>query len=134
MPHPTYLRFKDERLAREWNSRYLSEWLRGVVLDLAERRHTLLKVDTVVTSIYRSRQENLAVGAGSQTHPEWRAVDVRVAPEFLTEEMRIRVALNEKYPTGVRSMPRVPPLDHGTALHYHVQETRAEHARNTKEK
>lgn len=124
--YPTYLRFKTDRIAKEWNDPKLGEFLRRVVLDVAERRWTLLKVDTVVTSIYRTRQENQAVGAGSQTHPEWRAVDVRVAPEFLTEEMRIRLAINEKYPTGVRGMPRVPPLDHGTALHYHVQRARSE--------
>lgn len=129
-----HLKFKDARLAREWEDKRLSDFLREIVSYLAEQRYSLLRIDSIVTSIYRTKQENVALDAGSQTHPEWRAVDVRVAPEFLVDEMGLRTQLLKRYPTDLKRMPRVSPLDHGTALHFHIQETRAEHAANVKEK
>lgn len=119
------LKFKSERVAKEWNDKQLPENLRRMVLDLAVRRETNLGEDTVVTCIWRSTRENKDVGGTSLTHVEWRAVDCRVNPERLQDEMNIRLAMCSQYPINGK-MPRIPPLDHGTALHYHVQVTRRE--------
>lgn len=119
------LRFKNDTVARHWKDPQLSEKLRGLVLDVTERRMALLKEDTVVTCIYRTFLENKALNSKSLTHVEWRAVDLRVNEERLKDEMSIRQAICEKYPISAK-MPRIPPLDHGTALHYHVQVSRAE--------
>jgi len=122
-----HLRFKSEREEREWAMEgKLCPKLIVVLADLVERRWTLLKQESVVTCIFRSFAENRGIGGTSNTHCEWRAVDIRVDPTQLFVEMAIRVALNERWPTGVAKMPRIPPLDHGTALHYHVQVTRDE--------
>jgi len=123
---PEGLQFKEPRMELEWQNEAISPLLRTVIVFLVERRLELVHRQTVVTGIWRTRAENKALGSGSMTHPEWRAIDLRAEWQVLPMEMEIRNAINKKFPTGHDKMPRVPPLDHGTGLHYHIQISRAE--------
>lgn len=121
------LKFKSTRQETEWLDKRVPAKLRDLVEILADKRWERLGHDTVVTDLYRTPAENAAAEATSQTHVEWRAADLRVDPTQLFAEMELRDWMNKNYPTGAEpKMPRVSPLDHGTALHYHVQVTKAE--------
>lgn len=125
-----HLGFKTKRVEDEWNSGRLCRRLVEVVEDLVKMRWERLGYETVITEIFRTVAENKALGAESLTHVEWRAADLHVDPTQLFAEMEIRVAMNKKWPTGAEpKMPRIPPLDHGTALHFHVQSPRSESLR-----
>lgn len=117
--------FKSPRLAEEWRSPLLPQLLRDLTLWLAARRLAGTGRRSVVTCIFRTFAENRALAAKSLTHVEWRAVDVRAVAAVLPFEERLRVEMTSRFPTGVK-LPRVPPLDHGTGLHYHIQVTREE--------
>lgn len=117
------LRFKDDRSKEEWEK--VGTFLKKLVLDLALRRWEMLHLASTVTSVYRTPEENRAVGGRSKTHCEWRAVDVRASGDPVKEEL-VRQQMNKTWETGVAGMPRIPPLDHGTGPHHHVQVTRSE--------
>lgn len=120
------LSFKTERIKAEWDSPSMNQLLKKIVIDVAAKRWEMLRNKTVVTCIYRDKQENADALSTSQTHCEWRAVDLRVNGSSKNAEEFIREKVNKTWDTGLKNMPRVPPLDHGTAPHYHVQITRKE--------
>lgn len=115
---------KDKRILEEFGK--LCGSLSMIVGEYAKLRKSILGVDTVLTSIASTAKEDKLLGRTSATHREWRAVDCRVDQNKMEEEEAIRLMVNRRFPTGIRKMPRIAPLRHGTAPHAHVQITRME--------
>lgn len=119
--------FKTNRQRDEWYSDEMPGDLKALTNELALARFRAFDALTTVTEIHRTSGENLAIGATSQSHVEWRAIDLRVDYLRLDTEESIRRRFNETWPTGLEPrMPRIPPLKHGTAPHFHLQLTTVE--------
>ncbi len=121
-----YLNFKTARILSEWENPLLPDFLVQMVLFLGEERFRRFSQYTTITSIFRTYAENKALKAKSLTHVEWRAIDCRADMSIIAAEMDVRALMLKKFPTKRGEKPRVAPLNHGTAPHYHVQITRLE--------
>jgi len=117
---------KNKRHQSEWGR--LSPFLREVCEYYAGVREVVLGLDTIVTCVGSTYEEDQELKRKSTTHRDLRAVDFRIDRDRLDLENKVRDIVNLKFPTGISTMPRIAPLRHGTAPHGHVQETRAENA------
>lgn len=111
----------DTRLAREWHS--LHPMLLDVALALLEAWPA---PELVVTSIYRTPEENEAVGAATTVHSQMphRAMDVRVrnleeggAPAALARLLNTRFV----YDPSRQALSVAVAKLHGTGPHIHLQ-------------
>lgn len=116
--------FKTNRQRDEWYSGNLHSDIQTLANKLALARFRAFDGLTTITEIHRTLAENIAIGARSKSHVDWRAMDFRVDKSRLEAEEYIRRAFNEAWPTGLEpGMPRIAPLKHGTAPHFHLQLT-----------
>lgn len=110
--------YKTERIEREFLSPKMRPDLRLLVCAIAGYRHAKYKKRTVITCIHRSQKENKDVGAKSQTHPEWRAVDLRARDCDAREMEDVKTFIESIVEAGQKIVVVVP---HGTAPHFHIQ-------------
>lgn len=75
----------------------------------------------VVTRIWEPKDDGSTHHKYQPARGPYRFIDIAV-PERLSpkDAESIRAVINTLYPRG-DSKPTVPPLDHGTARHYHLQ-------------
>jgi len=126
------LQFKDSKLTAEWHDAKLRPELRVIVLAANGYAELRYERSLVVSSIYRTPEDNAALHSKSFTHPEWRAVDCsahgfeRVKPalvDWTQEEFDdIGSFVNNLLDTGFGSiMPVCYSEKHGTGKHLHFQ-------------
>ncbi len=120
--HQEPLTFLDQRVMEEWESRQLSEMTRLIVLDGARFASEFLGWIFRVTSIYRSLDEDKALG-GTGIHHQWRAVDIRTKDRPQSDVDHIVAYLNGRYvydPARL-SKPIAYGREHGSGPHLHLQ-------------
>jgi hypothetical protein len=116
------LRFVSERTEREWNDPRLSNTVKQIVTEASEYAEERWGWNFVITSIYRTPQEDAALHA-SGIHVDWRAVDVRTRGRSQTAIGDVTSYINGRWHYD----PSRPNLKvcfsepHGTGPHGHFQ-------------
>ncbi len=114
---------KTAEVVLDWNSRKLDPRVKTRTIVLAQYL-AFVGSPCVITSIHHDRAIVGATGY-SAVHAAWRAVDVRCSTLEAADAEAIREKMNRRfiYGLGGDGKPRdtIPPLDHGTAPHFHVQ-------------
>lgn len=112
---------KEASLVAEFNSKKLHPKARKIAI-VAAQYLFLRGYPAVVTSIHSGRTEG---ALASPIHAAWRAIDMRSNTMKRYEAEEVRIALNKRFPYGLTSKgtpgETVPPIDHGTAPHFHIQ-------------
>jgi hypothetical protein len=107
---------KDEALVAEFNSRKLHPRVKKIAIVAAQYLY-LKGYPGVVTSIHGGRTEG---ALASPIHAAWRAVDMRSNTMQPYEAEEVRRAINKRFRYDDKR-DTVPPLNHGTAPHFHLQ-------------
>ena len=112
---------KEESLVEEFNSKRLHPRVRKIAIVAAQYLYWL-GYPGVVTSIHAGRTDG---SLKSAIHAAWRAIDMRSNTMKSHEAEEVRQKLNKRFKYGVggdgRSRDTVPPLNHGTGPHFHLQ-------------
>lgn len=112
------LQYKTERIRKEFSSPKLRKDLQFIVFAVVAFAWWRFKKHITITCIKRTQAENRAVKARSQTHPEWRAVDLR-ARGWTPAQMRVVKRFVESVLNARQTIVVVKM--HGTAIHFHIQ-------------
>jgi hypothetical protein len=107
---------KDEALVAEFNSKKLHPRVRKIAIVAAQYLY-LRGYPGVVTSIRAGRVDGELT---SPIHAAWRAIDMRSNTMQPHEAEDVRKALNKRFRYD-DNRETVPPLNHGTAPHFHLQ-------------
>jgi len=103
------MRFKSDRIEKEWGSGKLDKRLQFIVIFLDWYCRNFVtridgtKQDIQVTCIYRTPQENLAIYKGDKKqadkspHPYWRGVDIGVNAFSLDTRAQLRDLINKHF-------------------------------------
>jgi hypothetical protein len=116
------MEFKTSRIEDEWNSNKLSALLKQIVNDAAAHAKEKFDWDFVLTSIFRTAQEDAELHA-SGIHTFWRAVDVRTKDQEQAAVNGVADFINNKYiydphRPGMKVCFKEP---HGNNVHAHFQ-------------
>lgn len=93
----------------------LDKRLRAVVDFMEVTAAQLWHDDLVVTRIYEKDDST-----HSNERP-YRFIDFAILEAGLQATEKLRAIVNLTFPYGVKGYDTIPPLDHGTAPHMHVQ-------------
>jgi hypothetical protein len=105
---------KEESLVAEWHSKHLHPRAKKIAIVLAQY---LYPYPGVITSIRAGRTTGkLASGI----HAAWRAIDMRSNTMVKHEAEDARKRINKRFRYDDQR-DTIPPLDHGTAPHFHIQ-------------
>jgi len=105
--------FKHPEKQREYAE--LRPELRKVVREIERVAWEKFGDEIVVTSMYRG-------DSSKSVHAWYRGIDIAILEHGGLEGSEwVRSYINQKYPYGKLGCETVPPLDHGTAAHLHVQ-------------
>jgi len=108
--------FKDGVTPRQFTE--LDVRLKRIVWTMEQMAKWAFMDDLVVTSISR----NDASTHSSTNGPPWRFIDIAILNNGgMNGTERVRKAINELFPYGVRGYQTIPELRHGTAPHAHLQ-------------
>ena len=119
------MKFKPEnkaRLEKEWNDPQLAPWVRHIVEDCAKYAKKKWNWDFLITSIYRTPEEDAALKA-SGIHAAWRAADVRTMDQKKEAVDDVTKYANTKW----KYDPQRPKMiicfsePHGSGVHAHFQ-------------
>lgn len=118
-----FLRFKggSVRLAQEFWSDFDAR-LRGIVIETAVWVWQTYGLETVVTNIYRTRDEQLAVNPDRphSSHRTWRAIDLRNRHLPMSVRKAILLRWHEHYGNVRPEYLHVVDIPHGTGPHFHL--------------
>lgn len=114
---------KEESLVAEWNSPLLHPRAKKIAIVLAQYLY-LKGYPCVITSIHDGR-DTPGTALYSPIHAAGRAIDIRCTTLKRYEAEDIRQQINRRFPYGLTGKGKqgetIPPLDHGTAPHFHIQ-------------
>lgn len=119
------MKFKPEsetRLEKEWDDPQLSRNVKDIVEDVAKYAKKKWKWDFLITSIYRTPEEDAALHA-SGIHSAWRAVDVRTLDqqEEAINDVADYTNTKWKYDPERPAMKVCFKEPHGSGVHAHFQ-------------
>ena len=119
---PTGLTFESPRIEAEWRGHSLDTLARLMVVQAAAFAASTLDWTFHFTCIYRTRDEDMALG-GSGVHSAWRAADVRTKDRPPSDVVNLAAHVNGLWAYDL-SRPRLLACytaEHGTGPHAHFQ-------------
>lgn len=114
--------FASARTLQEWESGKVAGMTRVITIDGAVFAADVLGWIVIVTSIWRSVEEDRALG-GTGVHVMWRAIDLRSKDRSQVDVNRLVAYLNGRYIYDVHrpAKPVAYGDPHGNGPHVHVQ-------------
>jgi lysozyme len=116
------IQFGSDRIRNEWNNVLLNPVVKTIVNEAATYANARWQWDFFITSIYRTPQEDAALG-GSGIHVAWRAVDARssTAPAGALQDVTDYINGRWTYDPARPTLKVCFSEPHGTGPHMHFQ-------------